>query len=242
LDALAENAVVYHWQSHHEEFIAGTGRRTVPRLDTAARSQFAVPTFSNLRVALQHYSRESVRESTCYLFRTIWAGDNRLFLMGGPEEIMRNSLTQFLRNRIGADHDVFPETNVNEKNPVDIRVNPRFTNNRLMLIEIKWLGLSVAEDGHITARHKNARAQEGADQLAVYLDQQRQSAPSHVIQGYYVIIDCRRENLREGATTITTPDGMFYENTEISFDPAHHDLRSDFDPPYRMFARPLCID
>jgi hypothetical protein len=109
-----------------------------------------------------------------------------------------------------------------------------------MLIEIKWLGYSVAEDGHITARHKDRRAQEGADQLAKYLDEQRTSAPSRVIQGYYVIIDGRRENLSEGATTITSADGMFYEDKDLVFNPDHYAQRNDFDRPYRMFARPVC--
>jgi hypothetical protein len=213
-----------------------------PRLAPAARSQFAVPTFSNLREALQHFARENIRESTCYIFRNVWKGDNRLFFRAKPEATIRNSLTQFLRNSMGADHDVWPEQNVDESHPVDIQVKPRFNNNRLMLIEIKWLGWSVAEDGHVTARHKNPRAQEGANQLAQYLEDQRRFAPSSVIQGYYVIIDGRRENLHEGAITIQRIDGMHYESKELDFSPAHHETRKDFDPPYRMFARPICID
>lgn len=239
LQELAKNSVVYHWQADEEEFLAGNERKVVPRLDQAARSQFAVPTFSNLRQALQHYARENVRESTCYIFRNVWHGENRLFLRAKPEATMRDSLTQFLRNRMCSDHDVWPEQNVDESHPVDIRIQPRFNNNRLMLIEIKWLGCSVAGDGHITACHNNARAQEGANQLAKYLEGQRQSAPSHVIQGYYVIIDCRRENLEEGATKINKFDGMFYEHRDLTFDPAPHQTRNDFDPPYRMFARPM---
>jgi hypothetical protein len=143
---------------------------------------------------------------------------------------------------MGAEHDVWPEQVVDESHPVDIRVQPRLSNNRLMLIEIKWLGCSVADDGHITARHKTPRAQEGADQLAQYLDDQRRFAPTRVIQGYYVIIDGRRENLNEGMTEICRLDGMHYEDKELEFDPAHHDTRRDFDPPYRMFARPVCTD
>jgi hypothetical protein len=155
---------------------------------------------------------------------------------------MRNSLTQFLRNRSGGEHDVWPEQVVDESHPVDIRVQPKFGNNRLMLIEIKWLGYSVADDGHITARHKEPRAQEGADQLAQYLDDQRRSAPSHVVQGYYVIIDGRRENLQQGAATVARTDGMHYETRELTFQPAQHVQRRDFDPPYRMFAAPVCTD
>ena len=240
IEILAKSAVVYQYSAGHEEFLAGSDRKAVLRLDPAARSQFSVPTFSSLREALQHYARDNVRESTCHVFEQAWFDKNRLFLRAKPEATMRRSLTQFLRNRLGADHDVWPEQNVDESHPVDIQVKPRFTNNRLMLIEIKWLGLSAADDGHITARHKNPRAQEGADQLAQYLDDQRRFAPSDVIQGYYVIIDARREDLHEGATTISAANGLYYESQELAFDPAHDLLRPDFDPPYRMFARPIC--
>lgn len=242
LDILAANAVVYCYKSGNEEFLAGTERKAVARMDYSARSQFSIPTFSNLREALQHYERENIRESTCYLFRQAWQDDKRLFFKAKPEAKMRDSLTQFLRNRLGGDHDVWPEQIVDESHPVDIRVQPKFTNNRLMLIEIKWLGNSVAQDGHVTARHNEPRAQEGATQLAQYLDDQRRSAPSHIVQGYYVIIDGRRANLREGTTFISRKDGMHYETKEITFAPAPHLTRHDFDPPYRMFASPICCD
>jgi hypothetical protein len=237
---LAKDAVVYLWQPNQEEFLAGNRRKPVMRLDTVAMSQFAVPTFSTLREALQHYAHENVRESTCRIFKKAWFDEKRLFLKAGPESIMRNSLEQFLRNRIGSDHDIWPEQNVDESHPVDIRVQPRLTNNRLMLIEIKWLGWSAAEDGHITARPAEPRAQEGADQLAQYLEDQLRFAPSRVIQGYYVIIDARRAQLKEGATSITPADGLHFENREIAFQPEHDKVRRDFDPPYRMFAKPIC--
>jgi hypothetical protein len=246
-EQIAAKAVVYHYQGSHEAFLAGGERRPVPRYDLSARSQFSVPTFSNLREALQRFARENVRESTCYVFRQAWKDENRLFLIAGPESLMRDSLTQFLSNRIGGDHDVWPEQKVNERNPVDIRVQPRFQTNRLMLIEIKWMGDCADDKGHVTWRPRDSRAQEGADQLAEYLDQQRRTAPSHVIQAYYVIIDARRRNLPEDAVnpgTITRADGLYYEDRDIVFDPAPHLTRNpaDFDTPYRMFARPVCSD
>jgi len=244
-EEIARSAVVYHYAGCQEEFLAGNQRKSVRRYDSSTRSQFSVPTFGNLREALQHFARDNVRESTCYTFRKIWHDENRLFLKAGPESLMRDSLTQYLRNRLGADHDVLPEQNVNEKNPVDIRVQPRLRNNRLIIIEIKWLGDSVATDGHVTAKHRDSRAQEGAKQLAEYLDEQRQSAPSHVIQGCYVIIDARRRNLPATATagaTIARVDGFHYEAQVIAFAPAAHTTRQDFDEPYRMFAGPICTD
>lgn len=238
-EELAKTCVVYRWESGNDEFLAGANRKSVLKLVSAARSQFCVPTFSNLREALQRYAVENVRESTCYTFRRAWHDANRLFFRAKPEKEMRDSLTQFLRNSMGGDHDVWPEQNVNEKNPVDIRVQPRFNSNRLMIVEIKWLGLSVGADGHVTGRHKELRAQEGANQLAEYLDEQLRSAPSRVIQAYYVIIDGRRENLVAGNIEISKVDGLHYEAKEIAFNP-DHTSRPDFDPPYRMFARPVC--
>lgn len=240
-EELAKAAVVYVWQGGKEEFLAGQERKSVIRLDAVARSQFAVPTLSNLREALQRYAAENVLESTCFIFDQVWSDSTtRLFLKRGPEATMRRSLTQFLRNRLGADHDVWPEQNVNEKNPVDIQVIPRFSSNRVMLIEIKWLGWSVKETGDVTARHDSPRAQEGAVQLAEYLDDKRRFAPTSVVHGYYVIIDCRRKDLKKGMVEISAADGCFYETKEIEFDPAPHESRRDFDPPYRMFARPIC--
>lgn len=119
-----------------------------------------------------------------------------------------------------------------------LRVNLNYYS--LMLVEIKWLGCSVATDGHITADHKNPRAQEGADQLADYLESQRQTTPSRVAQGYYVIVDGRRLGLHQGDTTISVANGMHFENKELTFNPDHHSTRDDFDPPCRMFARPIC--
>lgn len=240
LEELREFAVVYQYSGGVETFIAGATEKPVRKLDAAARSQFAVPTFPTLREALSNYASESVRESTCKLFAQCWFDENRLFLKASPESIMRDSLTQFLRNRIGGEHDVWPEQIVDESHPVDIRVQTRLANNRLMLIEIKWLGLSAASDGHITARHGEGRAQQGADQLAQYLDDQRHFAPTNVVHGFYVIIDARRKGLQQGVETISQVDGMYFESRDLEFDPDYSKVRKDFDLPYRMFTRPIC--
>ena len=236
---LARSAVVYRYSNGMEEFFAGTERMKVFRMDPVARSQFCVPTFATLREALQNYSSGSVRESTCLIFRNVWKDANRLFLRVKPEAIMRDSLLQFLRNRLGADYDVMCEQNVDETHPVDIRISTRLANSRVMLIEIKWLGDSAERSGRVTVRYRNARAQEGADQLANYMNGQRQSTPTRVCHGYYVVIDARRRGLAQGTTEILKSDGLFYENQELCFEPAHHESRDDFDTPYRMFARPI---
>jgi hypothetical protein len=239
---LAQSGVVYRWRHNEEEFWAGTQRRSVVRLDPSARSQFSLPTFATLRDALNSYAVENVRESSCPVLEVAWHDGNRLFFKAAPEIHMRRSLALFLRNRLGVDHDVWQEQIVDESHPVDIRVTPRFDNNRLMLIEIKWLGDSANELGHITVKHRDARAKEGAEQLSGYLDSQRKTAPTSIAHGYYVIVDGRRKALRAGDSTISREHGLYYENVPVIFEPAYHETRHDFDPPYRMFATPVCND
>ena len=236
LTKLANTAVVYHWHAGHEEVMAGKERQSLPKLDPGSKSQLAIPTFSELREALESYAVHNVRESTCYLFNSAWRGNGRLVFKARPEATMRRSLTQFLRNRMGADHDVLPEQPVDESHPVDIRVTPRLNNNRMMLVEIKWMGRSIGKSG--LTNYGPARAREGAKQLADYLDSQQQSSPARVVQGYYVIIDGRRRNLGKRVRKISRQDGFYYETRDVAFDPEYHRTRGDFDPPFRMFARP----
>ena len=152
---------------------------------------------------------------------------------------MRRSLDRFLKASLGAGYEVRPEQVMDESHPVDIKVTYTPA-NRLMIIEIKWLGDSRDGSGHVTVEHRDARAKEGATQLADYLDQNRAQAPFHVCHGYYVIIDARRRRLRPDATTINRQDGLHYANQDIAFNPEYHRLRRDYDTPYRMFAEPVC--
>ena len=237
---LAQGAVIYTYRDGEERFWAGMESKVVAKFDLSARSQFCLPTLANVREALGQYAVNNVRESTCFIFRDVWFDEARLFFRNKPEWVMRRSMTQFLRTRLGGDHEVWPEQNVDESHPVDIRVQPRLGSNRLILIEIKWMGDSARAEGKVTVQYRDKRAREGAQQLAEYLDQQRCSAPRCVVQGYYVIIDGRRRGLAKGVAEISKENGYFYENREVRWGSRFDELRDDFDPPYRMFARPVC--
>ena len=153
---------------------------------------------------------------------------------------MRQSLTQFLRNRLGQHHDICPETNVDETHPVDIEVRPKMANNRLILIEIKWLGQSLSEDrSKVSTPYTKCRADAGAKQLADYIDSKYQFTPGHVIHGCLVVIDGRRKGLEFGARSISRDDGLHYESDKFDLDPPYNKTRRDFDPPFIMFSRPL---
>jgi hypothetical protein len=238
---LAKAAVVYEYRNREEYFLAGNERKEMIRFDPTAESQFAVPTFFTLREALNAYAEEHVRLSGCPVLSKTWADSSRLFFKPGPEREMRRSLTHFLKSRLGASYEVRPEQPMGESNPVDIKVTYSPA-KRLMIIEIKWLGDSRNEAGGIGVSYRDARAKQGAKQLADYLDRNAAQAPLHVTQGYYVIIDARRRGLRQDSTTISKEDGLFYADKEVVFDPEYHLLRPDFDVPRRMFAEPKYLD
>jgi hypothetical protein len=240
-EELARTAVVYHFEptAPREVFLAGTQASVMIPYDPSATSQFSVPTFFTLDAALQEYRIQLVRHSGCPVLSEAWADPNRLFFKPGPEEMMRKSLTLFLKSRLGAAYEVRPEQVMDESHPVDIKVTYSMA-NRLMIIEIKWLGDSRNQSGGIGTSHRDARAKEGARQLADYLDQNRVQAPLHVTRGYYVVIDARRRGLTETSRTISRENGMHYESEEIEYDPAYHETRDDFEPPYRMFIEPIC--
>lgn len=236
-EEVAKTAVVYVFQNGQEWFFAGDRREAVIRLDPSAISQFSIPTFHRLREALEHYAIECVRDSSCPIFAETWKDENRLFFKPKPEKGMRRSLEWFLKVRLGGDYEVRPEQIMDETHPVDLKVTHTFSNRRA-IIEIKWLGDSLDDAGKFTARPRDPRAREGAQQLANYLDQNRARASLHVTQAYYVIIDGRREGLSPTTTAISPEMGRYYANVEIQFNPRFDEVRDDFEPPYRMFADP----
>ncbi len=247
--AVSDTAVVYVYGEDHEEYFWARGQsRPVLRLHPALQSAFAAPTFETLDDALNDYARRVARVSHCHVLNAKWGGggtrgawydDRRLFFLAKPEETLRRSLEQFLVTSLRGSADVRPEQNVDETQPIDIKVtfdSPR----HVALIEIKWLGKSRKEDGSMATPYYQHRAQEGADQLAAYLDANHPYDPENKTRGFLVVIDARRRGLNEQSTTVTTADGMFYANKEIDYDPAHHITRNDFAPPLRMFVEPIC--
>lgn len=232
-----DGRVTYHYEEGAEYFTIGDDQVPVTKIDPCALSQFAVPVLRSLRVALAEFARQSIEHSNCYLFRECWESQKRHVLKNKPEELMRKSLTQFLRTRLGIDYEVSPEQNVDETHPVDIKVKPLFAAHRLILIEIKWMGDSRTASGAILS-YRDARARDGAAQLAGYLDAQTTSLPHVQHRGVLVVIDARRKGLHQDNTP-SIDDLLFYRDREVAFEPDFSKLRGDFEPPRRMYARPL---
>ena len=167
----SENAIVYLKNQAGEFFYLKEQLEELTKfgnLDT----YFIKPTFKSLDGALENYKTTQVRTSKCLFLRNnVWEGgvdSNRIAFIPSPEHIMRDSLYQFLDNHLRGNKEVMREQNVNEKNPIDIRVSWNYTNH-VALIEIKWIGLSSSGTGY-TGRTATTRANSGAKQLADYLD------------------------------------------------------------------------
>jgi len=241
LKKLSQHSIVYLYRDRNDIFVINGSEYHAPKPIPGYPSVFAVPAFAELRKALEDYKRRVARACRCPILASCWHGSSpskRLFFSNKPEAILRRSLEYFLSIVLpGA--DVRPEQVVDESHPVDIRVNWIFT-NRLALVELKWLGKSKNEQNKITTEYTQSRAQEGAKQLADYLDANRPRAPLTETRGYLVIIDARRRGLREAAEAISHDDGFWYQSQEIEFDPDYAAVRNDFERPIRMFVEPVC--
>jgi hypothetical protein len=239
-EAISSTAVVYIYENGMDYFVTAGSKKPVPKLLPVETSIFAIPTFVDLRSALEHYQTKWVRRSSCEILSAVWRDSNRLFFKNAQEFAMRRSLTQFLKISLRDLAEVRPEQIVDESHPVDIKVT-WLHSQRIALIEIKWLGMPKYDDGHLGTAYTDQRAREGAQQLADYLDSNLDQVPTHSSRGYLVLIDGRRRGLREDSVQIDRANGMHYQDKDIQFDPKFHEMRNDFEIPIRMFVEPICL-
>lgn len=209
----------------------------LPRPLEEQSSLFARPSFRTLSSALDHYSHRVARQSKCAELEKAWRDSRRIRFDAKPEKHLRKSLYRFLMSRL-RDAEVREEQNVNESRPVDVKIAWQFS-NRQGLVEVKWLGRSLSDDGKET-RYSNSRAVEGAEQLAEYLDLNTESVPGHVSRGYLIVFDGRRKHYPTQAEEgpISGTDAMHYENKELVY-PDTILNRKDFESPRRFFMEPV---
>lgn len=151
---------------------------------------------------------------------------------------MRRSLTQYLRG-VMRDANVKPEQNVDESHPVDIHIQFTSTSQHA-IIEIKWLGQSINPiTGKKATGYSHGRALEGAKQLADYIDKTIQSSPHYGARGYLVVFDGRRNGLRVGMKSLAATKALGFRDEEISYSTDYASIRTDFDPPMRLYLNPL---
>lgn len=236
-DVLSAEAIVYVYENGVERFHVGGQTYKMINPSSMHSSAFCRPTFSSLEAALDQYRTRVALDSSCYILQEAWAESKRIFLKTKPEATMRRSLEQYLRGCF-TDAEVRPEQIVDESHPVDIKITWAETNRRA-IIEIKWLGRSRNEDGSLGTVYYEGRANEGAKQLAEYLDSNKTAGPGLRTKGYLVVFDARRRGLNVHTHSVTAEDGLHYQAKEIAYSPAYHEIRADFASPVRFFSAPV---
>lgn len=240
---LAEHSVVYRFEEEIETFYAGQLSRPVPRLGPTQCSAFAHPTFRDLAQALEVYRITWAQRSSCPILSQVWYDSDRLFIKSKPEDTMQEALCNFLRMTMRGSAEIRREQPMDETHPIDIKVT-WFLLNRIALIEIKWLGQSKHTEGprrgELATEYSASRANDGARQLAGYLDMNSVRSPTQVTQGYLVVIDARRAGLSAQTVSLSAREGFSFRDREIEYTPTFHRERPDFAPPIRMFVEPVC--
>lgn len=234
-----QNAIIYSFEKKTEtEIIFGKVNENILPKIPDSDSYFAIQTYKKLNLALEDYASKIARYSECNHLKDVWNDENRIFFKPKPEHILRDSLTDFLKKRL-RNTEVRPEQNVDKSHPVDIKVTWSLASH-LALIEIKWIGKSIknGKASGYTKKRATTRINDGAKQLANYLDENEKQAPNKRTEGYLVIFDARREY--DGTLTqINRARGMKYVNDNIPLTPDYHTTRPDFAKPVRFFMEPV---
>jgi hypothetical protein len=239
LSKRSESAVVYLYSGGVEKFIINGNEFRLTNPIIGCVSVFCKPTFTSLATALDNYRLRAAAYTSCLILQEAWNETSRWWLRTKPEQTMRKSLVQYLRNVL-VDAEVRPEQNVDETHPVDIHVTFSMSDQRA-IIEIKWLGKSIDSTGAPATAYSQSRALDGAEQLANYLDSSNTWGPGVRTRGYLVIFDARRKGLAAGTTSLATNDALHYEDKEIEFNPDYSSVRGDFHLPVRMYMYPKTV-
>ena len=237
--SLSTRTFVYHWsaeEEHQDQFyIKGELHSFSEDVTPAEGSFFAVRTYSDLDEALKNY-RDNFAPMCKGRALCESMTHTRLFFNPAPEELLQETLNDYLDSRL-RNCDVKREHNVDDSHPVDIICRWRGTNH-IALIEIKWIGKSLNENGEIGTSYSDARANKGASQLIGYIDANTDSFPRDVTIGYLVVYDLRRRNNNDiSRIKMSRSDANFYKDIEINFNPQFELTRTNFKKPYRFFVK-----
>lgn len=232
------NALFYYYENKKECFYAKTKEIGVKN-HFICSSIFSLQ-YHSLKEALDRYKDEKILHSSCVMFKDCWRDNNRIFFKNGPEKTMQISLKEFLSSSLRG-VDTVLEYTLGARKPVDLRVYWKEA-NRAALIELKWLGKTITDEGIMSTEYTNSRATNGMDQLKEYLDLEASDTPTCITKGYLVVIDGRRKGVNAATTEISCSDGLHYLNKELDIpdENKYFETIKNFEKPIRLFARPIC--
>jgi len=235
----SKNFIAYVYKDKKESFIVNGKRINIPN-SYSCPSIFALQ-YHYLNESLLDYKNERVKNVSCEHFKKCWDDEKWIYLKNKPEGCMQISLSEFLKSRIRG-VNINREFNLGASKPVDIRVFWREA-NRAALIELKWLGHSLKDDGTLGTSYSNIRANDGMGQIKEYIDLNNRDNPTTITKGYLVVIDARRRNISKNkVSTISREDGFYYKNKELEIDINKQYWKSypNIEKPIRMFVEPIC--
>jgi hypothetical protein len=239
IDSYRDYSIIYSLNNCRELFYGKIDEIALPVLPDS-ESYFQFQTYKDLERALEDYYIKRVKHSSCPYLRNVWHDSNRILFVEAPEEIMQESMYDFLSISLRDNPEVMPEQNVDRSHPVDIKVTWKYSSH-VALIEVKWLGKSLTSGtGNLVSR-TDVDARNGADQLAEYLNSNQQFATTKIVSGYLTVFDGRRRRTNNQSRTISRVNGEFYRNKEINFTVKHEEVRKDFERPRRFFMEPIIL-
>ncbi len=236
---LSGKTFVYRWAANEKQadqfYIKGELHAFSDEETPSEGSFFAVRTYNDLDDALINY-RDNVALSCKGRYLSESMNEARLFFYPAPEENLQKAMEEYLSIRL-RHCTVKREHNVDDSHPVDIIVTWQGTCH-IALIEIKWVGKSLNDEGEIGVEYAERRANKGASQLVNYIDNNGDTYPHHVTVGYLAVFDLRRkENNDPSAVKISHENANYFKEREISYNPQYETIRTDFKKPYRFFIK-----
>lgn len=232
------NALFYCYENKKEYFYANT--KKIEIVNPFICSSIYSLQYHFLKEALDKYKIDKILHSSCEKFEGCWYDGKHIFFKSGPEKTIQESLAQYLSISLRG-VDTVREYTLGASKPVDVRVYWKEA-NRAALIELKWLGKTMNDNGTLSVNYTNSRATEGLKQLKEYLDLEAQDTPTCITKGYLVVIDGRRRRAGADTTEISCSDGLHYQNKELDIPEENRYFESikNFEKPIRMFTRPIC--
>ena len=197
--------------------------------------------YHDLIEALYKYHSTRARNVSCEHLKNCFQDENFIYFKNKPEDCIQVSLSEFLKSHLRG-VDVSREFNLGASKPVDVRVYWREA-NRSALIEVKWLGRSLKENGNIGTSYTNTRVNDGMSQIKEYMDLSRRDNPDIISKGYLVLIDGRRRGINQSVvTSISREDGYHYSGSELNVHVSQQFWLTypEISEFLRMFVEPIC--
>ena len=146
---------------------------------------------------MENYARQNITQQVNYMCffadkATISQIDpqkvNKNILRNKPEHYMRDHLCNYLTEHMRYTFTIEPELG-QSKRELDIYFD---VCGELYFIEIKWLGISINDDGSgFSTKYTDSRARDGVIQTLEYIEELTNTSEKSLRHGYLAVYDAR---------------------------------------------------